>query len=493
MAALLKGHDTYHRYGATNVSWGKLKRDVPSKPKSIKKNGPFFWLNHSLDIDSNHILANLAIRIRVGKVGSFNSDLTRDLESQASPANNLTANSYKKGIQAVTVTNRSNLNTIIHNRSQAKTERRCEALHTVLNQQASSYPVANMQPIILPRSDTSLEKCVNKDEFLAALVSKQSCIDLQAAITSAPIDAISHYVSLVKENLEIMVETRRGTAILSRLIQRSEKLSTWFTSLPEETLLMLTSKENSSRMLQFLMLKKPDFVKRSLMLIRKYYDTLIANISSVFFICVCVRQARRYGFDPQWIFDALLSDCAKVLTSKYRKRILMTFLEHPEELEMSQIFQNLIQTQNIERIMRDKFLSLITGTLINLGYRQAEEYVTSALEYNSMNIYIAPFFKTFLAILDLKSESHLLRWIIKELLYFKERHIELKIDDKVKQVITAMYNVCMNTRHYHASTDNISEFTAHVEQATGFSIQYFYKTDPTCRVAQNRSVKKSGF
>lgn len=444
------------------------------------------WRKLNIDIEMNHNLDNLLMRIHRGAMPILSSgNNIQNSERHSSiayhhviqkPKIDTKKGSKHHGAHAVP-------DPIDFSNSKFGDEDKTNLVFGNLDQLQTIQEEQHLQSIIEKRA---IETEFTDSILLEAVETRQACSVLLETIVQAPKQLLSRIALLAIKHLDILTKSRRGSSIVQKIIQRSDMFCDWLSNQSEVRIINLSGKEFSSRMLQVLLAKRADFCYRVLEIIMKHYETLISNISSVFFICTAIRQARKAGLNTSWIFDTLLRDCSKVLTSKYRKRILLTFLEHPTQMEQTLVFKNLLQNQFIERTLRDKFLALILGTLVNLGNTSAEEFAVNALNTRSISIYKAPFFKTFMAILDIK-DGALLRWIHQELLQFETAD---KInDERTKSSLASMYQVCANANGVIASSELI-RLKNILQRVTGFEFCSQVQNSNTSREARNLSLKK---
>ncbi len=342
---------------------------------------------------------------------------------------------------------------------------------------SSSWPsVLAQSPMIqddkYPDDIMSLRANVDDDDFLIqALSSKKSSSGLQKLIQESDAHTLEFYTHLAMKYLKLLVDHKYGYYLIQRLIQRSWKFGSWLMNLNMDLLVAISTKEWGSKVLQYLLSIRNDFCKRALQIIHYRMDDMTDSASSVFFICACVEEANKTKIPVDWILDFLLSDCAKVLTSKYRKRIVLTFLKQPNQRVQDRIYTVCLKGLTLKLILRDKIITLMFSHLLSIGYKPAEDQIVSFLQENNSYLGEQPFFEILLHRIKLKKESPLLQWIQNYLVqYVKVIKEERTQDEKIllaqsKKIINKMLSVCSHSRNFKTNTE-LQKLCKQLEQET---------------------------
>lgn len=442
----------------TDIHCDRIRRISAMLPASTHKAGVMSsslldglsWRNQSLVIEANHTVDNLVYRLHLPtKLSGVEANTARGSIPSEGDMN------YKTLMNTLVQPLKSSV-VMSPNLLRPSPSRRIE-----LPQSGSK--MVDMTTINLPMNTDGLpraiyggglvlEKMTEETFLLQALESNESSLLLQDAILETSTKNVQKLVDLAYKTFDTLIESNRGSFVVQKLIHRSEIFSTWLINLHEDTLTALVVQDHGRRALQYLLLKRPEFCVKALAVIRSKFESFISTIPGVFFICACLRRAKRCKLDVNWLFNYLLSDSTKVLTSKYRKRILLTLLRSSTDAFLDKTFMYIFASQTMVRIMSDKYLSSILSHMVNKGYAPAVDLVQINLQERPLEMLQYTFFKRFLTRLELKTDSPFMNIICDTALMFRKTSdmMEPKSKEVVMTLISAAskhMSLCSNRDH----------------------------------------------
>ncbi len=320
----------------------------------------------------------------------------------------------------------------------------------------------------LPDQDESLsELFMTQNQFLFhALSSRNTSHKLQQIIAESSVDTFEKFVDLAIMNFKLLAFHKYSCYVLLLLIEKSQTFGLWMLNLNPDVVAIVCMREFGSKVFQAFAMYSLQYCCRALEVVKLRTKAFVSTASGAFFVCVCIKQAKIFRIDMEWLFDFLLSDCAKVLTSKYRKRILLTFLEHSNQKYQDQAFDSIIGVLPFPRIIRDKNLAMILSCLITCGCYPAEALAVVALQEDGSLLTKPVFVEAFLKRLQLRKDSALLKWAIQKLrLVFHKFQYNIP-DENSKLILVSLYRMCSNSQSFESNTD-LYQLCTSVQQKIG--------------------------
>ncbi len=325
-------------------------------------------------------------------------------------------------------------------------------------------------PDLIPRKKRRFEKpeyITDDDVIHYGLCTKAKYEIFKQIVSEISQTQIENAAKMAIDQIAQIINTKRGFHLTSKLVDRSEVFVDYLMNLNITEMMAFLERIVGSKTLQYLLKVRSEYIQISMDNLRKHFDAMSSTVPGIYFICECIRQARKQEIDIYWLFDFLLSDCAKVLTSKYRKRILLTYLETGERKYQDRIYNEVLSLLNIEQIFGDKYDTLIIGEMMNHNHKPATNQVMTIVKKQSIKLFKNGYFKVMLKQMDLQKISILHNWIHDELVHYKARHGSP--DSAGKAIVTDMFSIYVYSLPKQTQQD-LDQLCVSISKTTGVPV-----------------------
>lgn len=261
----------------------------------------------------------------------------------------------------------------------------------------SARAITPEEPIELPLDLNQ----VTTQSFIEQLTfDKAVLLKVHDAIRTLPEVDVERLVDVALPQLQKFTTHRLAGSVIQRLVARSQKIVSALSALTDDSIAGFFNNEQASKVLQSVVQRSAPFRARLLTLIEKRWSDAICTVPGVFLICACIGTCT----DPlelRWIYNNLIHKSSKLITSKYQKRILLTFLDLCTPAQQAEVCKKVLEPVGLLRILRDKYLTSMVVTLINKGDASTCAMLANAFKKSFEELQHTTFYKFMIARLNL--------------------------------------------------------------------------------------------
>lgn len=248
--------------------------------------------------------------------------------------------------------------------------------------------------------------------------SKQQSILLQIFADSSDI-APPALVKGISQDLEFMMHHKQANYVVQKLIKKDARFLETAKEFSIANFESLCLNEYSSRVLQAMIEISPEFLKFAANYFSLHHHFWQAKISSIFVLLSVIRHAPTLQ-DCAFVKSILLADKAALFSSKYLKRVLVTYVEKCSVEEMEEICEYLQLNYDIPSILEDKFFVYVYHLLVRKGRRHTLQSILKAIQLETYEALRARHFKFLLVKLAMLPEKSTSRQLYKSLVSIEE-------------------------------------------------------------------------
>ncbi len=430
------------------------------------------WRKYSQQIDSNHICLNIRYALQPNDTPVQRFTNGSNIINYGSNANS------PKDSKTYTINTKENSVSDLKKVADAVSLNQNKHLGAVFNKLLTN-------PDDLSRKKRRFERpehITDDDVLHYGLCTKAKYEIFKQIVSEISQTQIENAAKLLINQIGNIINTKRGFHLISKILDRSIVFMNYLMNLDKAGIMRFLERIVGSKTLQYLLTIRDEYILISMDNLRKHFDSMSSTVPGIYFICECVRQARKKEIDIDWLFDFLLSDCAKVLTSKYRKRILLTYLETGERKYQDRVYNEVLSLLKIDSIFSDKYDTLILAELVKHHHQLATNDVMTILKRDSVKLFKNSYFKLMLKQMDLQKIPILYNWIHDELMHYKARHGEL--DSAGKAIIMDVISIYLYSLRKKNKKD-LDRLCVTLSKTTGVPITQLYT------VAEKMSAKDS--
>lgn len=201
------------------------------------------------------------------------------------------------------------------------------------------------------------------------------------AVRNAPEPIISSLVGRIKPELKQLLAHPSVSPLIQQLVCRSKELVLSISELMDTAFDGLVTNEPASRVLQAVVSFDPTFRIKVVSLLEHKWNRAISSLPGVYLICCCISTSNG-SRDIDWIYDRILENCPRFLTSKYQKKILLHLLEFCSAEQQAEVCKFVLFPLGLPQILRDKHLSMILVSLVGAGCAIASDFLADGLQYS---------------------------------------------------------------------------------------------------------------
>ncbi len=254
---------------------------------------------------------------------------------------------------------------------------------------------------------------VTTETFVEKLTSERDVLlKVHEAIRTLPESEIERLVGVALPQLQMLITHKLAGSVVQKLVARSQRMVDAVSFLDDYCIICFFHNEQASKVLQSVVQRSSTFRTRLLILVKDNWSDAISTVPGVFLICACITTCENPS-ELHWIYMNLIHNSSRIITSKYQKRILLTFLDLCTQAQQAEVCVKILAPVGLVRILRDKYLTSMIITLVNNGCATACIMLAAAFKKSFEELQNATFFRFMASRLNLaKSHSSLLNMLV---------------------------------------------------------------------------------
>ena len=238
-----------------------------------------------------------------------------------------------------------------------------EALRLKPKSETKTNPAQRRKVNLSEAKDPCFEEVINAltiQAFSSSLLEKH-----QFFVERCTADELQQIVRLARLQIDRLVSTKAGSYLSKALICRSEEFHSFIVSYCMQNLKQMACCDFSCRLLRTVLRRHVPMRPLVLRMFEEDFHLCLEAFPSIFLLTEAIRLSN----DPlefDFILQRLLREPFRLLSSRYFKRVLVTFVEHCSEKQLAAVERCLDIPEMMGKHLNDKFLTLI---LIMIGFR----------------------------------------------------------------------------------------------------------------------------
>lgn len=230
----------------------------------------------------------------------------------------------------------------------------------------------------------SIEPIINIDQLSAfdlateLVQSPDLSIKMQRFVETCNPDDLSKIVVLLKSNIYKLCVIKQGSYLIQKVMDRLDSFREEMINFSMENFEFMSTKDFSCRILRVLLRGSESYRAFVTRRIQNNLEFCLSNFSSIFLVTESIKMSQNMKeFD--FLVKALNSNPQVMISNRYFKRILVTFVEYCSRSQLKVIVENLAIRKNFRRYMNDKFGSHIFLILMQRGLPSSFEVLIEQL------------------------------------------------------------------------------------------------------------------
>lgn len=409
---------------------GNLKQVAQKpKPQQLRNTSEKEWMRMANKIDINHSSQNVALNQRVSNSAAVSSLSPVSIQAVM---NRLLGAQLKKTMREAGVSSKMDTSIQLsvfegYFEAMLKEDKYMHHLITSINKTDADLPDQPKKSKTGTTKSTELiavnfEQLTTEELRELTANSKQQSILLQVFADSS--DKVSPaLVKGIVQDLEFMVYHKQANYVVQKLLKKDSTFLQRVTEFSMANFEALCLNEYSSRVLQSLTELNPEFLKFAANYFSQHLDFWQNKISSIFVLLSVIRHASSLQ-DCAFVKSILLADKAALFSSKYLKRVLVTYVEKCSIKEMEEICEHLQLNEEIPAILEDKFFVYVYHLLVRKGRRHTLKSILKAIQQETSEALRARHFKFLLVKLAMLPDRSVRRQLFKSLASIQEEQVQ---------------------------------------------------------------------
>lgn len=233
---------------------------------------------------------------------------------------------------------------------------------------------------------------ITLEEFVRISTSKES-ISSEFLIYLDQCDQIPPGLEQIAfQSLEYTIYNRNGCQILKRILPRSDWLLKSIVQYSKKRLIDLCTLEYSSRVLQTLTAMDEDFRDAVLRKFNTKLSLLTRNLSAIFLLTACFKQASNQHPLVKSIGVQLLQCVIQGKLPRYTKRVIVSYIECCCEEDLELFIDALGFRINLKNLFDDKYMVYIFRFYLIRGHNESIKILLGLLKNNFEELLEKKFF-----------------------------------------------------------------------------------------------------
>lgn len=217
----------------------------------------------------------------------------------------------------------------------------------------------------------------NSDNYFSYIsFSKENSLRVQDALPMATETEITHLVTLTLHHLKDLLCHRYASYLVGKLIEKSENLASICAKIIFDRVDLYLVDEFGSRVAQQLTNNLPWFCQQALPEFVKNWEVLSRYIAPVFFINHVMKITNKKE-ELACIKDCLLRNAHQLHTSRYFKRIVLSFVRYCDPADFDEISMLLYSHNPLTETMNDQYLALCVSILLDREHHGTMEILAN--------------------------------------------------------------------------------------------------------------------
>lgn len=234
---------------------------------------------------------------------------------------------------------------------------------------------------------------MNAEAFRALICSdKHRSVRFQTYVQFCPTETLNHVSDRVIADLEYLMKHEFGNYLVQRLVKRDALLSKTVEDCCRTNFVDLASNEYSSRVMQTMLAQSDAFRLFALDSLRSNMRLCFSQMSVVFLLSMSIGIAKSDA-EISFVRDYIISDIQNTFSSKFFKRVGISFLEKASQADLDLVFTRLNMSANLERFLADKYYTYIVLVFLKALHGPALEALTLFIKTNLVSAVKAKYFK----------------------------------------------------------------------------------------------------
>lgn len=390
-------HDTYdsfpHSIGLLANGWSTIEQIFSTETQRPRKE---ISSGMSFEVDRNHFLDNLRIRLSKRVVTYNVKMLTPTVHTHASTIESHDSRSRKGsffqslGDESLDVKRETLLANIRDLLMRDKEYYLAEkAGRSKADQTSDNYDIVVYDLLF----EDNLQMYDENKWWTLITKSKPVSQALQKYIETAE-KVPSNLEDLCLKNVSTLVVNNLGNYVIQKMLPRSSQLLVAVADHCAQNFWYLLKNEFASRVMQLLVSLSDDFRAAVFDNFKQDHDAFFGSVAGVFLASVAIKSAKS---DQEFFFtiELLCRSPAQLAACRYSCRVLVSVVEVCSEETLNKLVSKLQLEQGVERFLGDKFASYMMVGLLLRNHMQAVNSLLSAIGSNIRRLFECKCWKLF--------------------------------------------------------------------------------------------------